>query len=65
MSTDADVDSNNSRIGPTILWGMLKGKRVITNDGKDLGEIKDVSDNYIHLEKGSIKKDRFWIPKYH
>lgn len=43
---------------------MLKGKKVITNDGKDLGEIKDVSDNYIRLEKGSIRKDKFWIPKY-
>ena len=43
---------------------MLKGKKVITNDGKDIGEIKDISDNYIRLEKGSIKKDKFWIPKY-
>jgi sporulation protein YlmC with PRC-barrel domain len=60
-SNDAD---NNSRIGPTVLWSMLKGKKVITNDGKDIGEIKDISDNYIHLEKGTIKKDKFWIPKY-
>ena len=65
MSSDADVgDESGSRIGPTILWSMLKGKKVITNDGKDIGEIKDISDNYIRLEKGSIKKDKFWIPKY-
>jgi hypothetical protein len=57
-------DADNNRIGPTILWSMLKGKKVITNDGKDIGEIKDISDNYIRLEKGSIKKDKFWIPKY-
>jgi hypothetical protein len=65
MSSDADVgDESGSRIGPTILWSMLKGKKVITNDGKDIGEIKDISDNYIRLQKGSIKKDKFWIPKY-
>ena len=67
MSSDADVNSSDdsgSRIGPTILWSMLKDKKVITNDGKDIGEIKDISDNYIRLEKGSIKKDKFWIPKY-
>jgi hypothetical protein len=65
MSTDSGIDnSDSSRIGPTVLWGMLKGKKVITNDGKDIGEIKDVSDNYIRLEKGSVKKDKFWIPKY-
>ena len=23
-----------------------------------------MSDNYVRLEKGSIKKDKFWIPKY-
>ena len=41
MSADTDVsDSSGSRIGPTILWSMLKGKNVITNDGKDIGEIK-------------------------
>ena len=37
---------------------------VKTNDGKDLGEIKDISDNYIHVEKGTIHKESFWIPKY-
>ena len=57
-------DAGNTRVGPTILWSMLKDKKVITNDGKDIGEIKDISDNYIRLEKGSIKKDKFWIPKY-
>jgi len=74
MSSDVNVsrnsdsnsgsNSDDSRMGPTILWSMLKGNKVITNDGKDIGEIEDVSENYIRLEKGSIKKDKFWIPKY-
>ena len=63
-SNNTDNITNESRTGPTILWSMLQGKSVITSDGKDLGEIKDVSDNYIRLEKGTIKKDKFWIPKY-
>ena len=50
-------NADNNRIGPTILWSMLKGKKVVTNDGKDIGEIKDISDNYIRLEKGTIKKN--------
>ncbi len=57
-------NADNNRIGPTILWSMLKGKKVVTNDGKDIGEIKDISDNYIRLEKGTIKKNKFWITKY-
>lgn len=50
--------------GPTILWGQLKNKKVRSNDGKDLGEIDKISQNYIKLEKGHIKKEKFWVPKY-
>jgi hypothetical protein len=50
--------------GPTILWGELKGKNVSSNDGEDLGEISKISQNYIRVEKGHIKKDKFWVPKY-
>ena len=53
-----------NRAGPTRIWRTLKGKDVKTNDGKDLGEIKDISENYIHVEKGVIHKESFWIPKY-
>lgn len=50
--------------GPTILWEQLKGKKVRTNDGRDLGEIKEVDENYIRLEKGLVNKDKYWVPKY-
>jgi hypothetical protein len=50
--------------GPTVLWNQLKGKKVKTHDGKDIGEIKDISQNYLKLEKGTISKDKFWVPKY-
>jgi hypothetical protein len=43
---------------------MLKGKKVKSNDGKDVGEIKEISLNFLRLEKGTISKDKFWIPKY-
>ena len=46
------------------MWTMLKGKKVKSNDGKDVGEIKEVSQNFLRLEKGTVKKDKFWIPKY-
>jgi hypothetical protein len=50
--------------GPRILWEQLKGKKVRTNDGQDVGEIKEVAQNYIRLEKGIVSKDKLWIPKY-
>ncbi|MEP6575716.1 MAG: hypothetical protein ABJB85_04740 [Nitrososphaerota archaeon] len=56
--------SGDNIAGPTVLWGELKGKKVKSNDGKDLGDIDKLSQNYIKLEKGTIKKEKFWIPKY-
>jgi hypothetical protein len=50
--------------GPTILWGELKGKKVKSNDGKDLGGISKISQNHIRVEKGLVKNEKFWIPKY-
>ena len=43
---------------------MLKSKKVKTNDGKDVGEIKEISQNFLRIEKGTISKDKYWIPKY-
>jgi hypothetical protein len=50
--------------GPRILWEQLKGKKVKTNDGHDVGEIKEVAQYYIRLEKGIVNKEKSWIPKY-
>ena len=58
------MTGESNKAGPTTLWKTLKGKNVKTNDGEDLGEVKEVSENYLHVEKGTIHKERFWIPKY-
>jgi hypothetical protein len=50
--------------GPKMLWEQLKGKKVKTNDGQDLGEIKELTPEYVRLEKGIVSKEKFWIPKY-
>ena len=57
------IGSNNIE-GPTVLWAELKGTKVKSNDGKDLGDIDKISQNYIKLEKGTIKKEKFWVTKY-
>ena len=43
-----------SNEGPRILWEQLKGKKVKTNDGHDVGEIKGMTQNSIRLEKGKV-----------
>jgi sporulation protein YlmC with PRC-barrel domain len=44
-----------NRAGPTRIWRTLKGKDVKTNDGKDLGEIKDISGS-VPLQTGQLVK---------
>ena len=52
------------RIGPTRIWKTIKGKSVKTSDGKDIGEIKKISENYLLVQQGRVHKHSFWIPKY-
>lgn len=49
--------------GPTVLWSDLSDKKVKSNDGKKLGKIKKISQNHFRIEKGSINKESFWVPK--
>ena len=49
--------------GPTVLWTDLDGVEVKSNDGKKLGKIKKISQNHFRVEKGSIGKKSFWVPK--
>jgi hypothetical protein len=58
------MTSPANKEGPTVLWSMLRGKYVKTNDGKELGEIKEISENFLLLQKGTVAKKKFWIPKY-
>ena len=58
------ASSGSSREGPTILWSMLKGKKVKSNDGKEVGDIKEVSQNFLWLEKGTVKKDKYVADAY-
>ncbi len=46
-------------------WDKIIGKKVKTNDGKDLGEITSISPDYVETEEGTVSKKRYFIPKYY
>lgn len=50
-------------VGPTVLWSELKDTKVKSNDGQKLGKIKKISQNHFRIEKGSVGKKSFWVPK--
>jgi hypothetical protein len=47
-----------------LSWDKAKGKNAKSIDNKEMGEIKEVSQDYIKIKKGIIDKDYFFIPKY-
>lgn len=49
--------------GPTVLWSELKDEKVKSNNGKKLGRIEKISQNHFKIEKGGMRKKRFWLPK--
>jgi hypothetical protein len=58
------MENDGSTAGPTILWDKMKDKKVKSIDGEKLGKIEKISQNHIMIEKGLMKKKRFWIPKF-
>jgi hypothetical protein len=48
---------------PNLNWESLGGKEAKGLDGFDLGEVKEISAEYVHTEKGTVKKEKFFIPR--
>jgi uncharacterized protein (TIGR02271 family) len=47
----------------TIDWSDVIKKEVRGNNDEDLGEVQEVGDNYVLVQRGLINKDKFYIPK--
>jgi hypothetical protein len=48
-----------------ISWDKAIGKKVRSNDDKDLGKVESITREYIQTKEGMISKSRYFIPKYH
>ena len=49
----------------TLSWEKAKDKKIKSVDDKDLGKIKNVLNHFVEVEKGTMGKDHFFIPKYY
>ena len=46
-----------------INWNDIIKKETRDNNYEDLGEVQEVKDNYVIVQRGIIKKEIFYIPK--
>ena len=58
--------SNSARDNetPNLNWSEVVKKEARGQNGEDLGEVQDVGDTYVLVQRGIINKDKFYLPKY-
>ena len=57
------VGWNRKKLTVGIAWEKIVGKDVKSIDEKDIGEIKNILEDHIYIEKGLVSKDRYSVPK--
>jgi uncharacterized protein (TIGR02271 family) len=50
--------------GKSIEWNDVIKKEARGSNDDDLGEVQEVGQTYVVTQKGTIKKEKFYIPKY-
>jgi stress response protein YsnF len=53
----------SSTFGPVTDWNEVIKKEARGLNDADLGEVQEVNENYVLTQKGTISKEKFYIPK--
>jgi hypothetical protein len=62
MSSDSENNTNNNAIA-TINWNEIINQDTRSIDGANLGKIKGLYEPFIVIERGTINKEKLYIPK--
>jgi hypothetical protein len=63
MTTDLDNNNNNNNAIATINWNDIIDQDTRSIDDADLGKVKGLYEPFIVIEKGTINKEKLYIPK--
>ncbi|HVX02030.1 MAG TPA: YsnF/AvaK domain-containing protein [Nitrososphaera sp.] len=58
------MDNRPSSSSPSINWSDVIKKEARGTDTFDLGEVQEIAQNYIVTQRGTIDKEKYYIPKY-
>jgi hypothetical protein len=47
-----------------LSWDKAIGKNIKSIDKKDIGKIKQISKDFVQIDKGLVNKDHYFVPKY-
>jgi hypothetical protein len=57
------MSNNNDSVG--MPWEKVIDKEVKSSDKEDLGKVQSIGPQYIEVKEGSVRKKRYFIPKYY
>jgi hypothetical protein len=63
MERDNNDNTNSNNI--TINWNNIIGQEARSIDNADLGKVQGLFEPFIVTERGTINKEKFYIPKSH
>ena len=46
----------------SINWNDVVNKEARSSNNEDLGEVQEVNESYVFVQRGTISKDKFFIP---
>ena len=47
---------------PSINWKDAINKKAKSSNDEDLGEVQEINESYVFVQRGTISKDKFYIP---
>ena len=57
------MSNNTDSVG--MPWEKVIDKEVKSSDKQDLGKVQSIGPHYVEIMEGSVRKKRYFIPKYH
>jgi hypothetical protein len=58
------VEKERNKLTVGLSWDKAIGKNIKSIDKKEIGKIKQISKDFIQIDKGLVDKDHYFVPKY-
>jgi hypothetical protein len=58
------VEKERKKLTVGLSWDKAIGKNIKSIDNKEIGKIKQISKDFVQIDKGLVHKDHYFVPKY-
>ena len=58
------MEKERKKLTVGLSWDKAIGKNIKSIDNKEIGKIKQISKDFVQIDKGLVHKDHYFVPKY-